>query len=113
MESVQLLIPIEPKEFWLQLRAIVEEVVSSKGLIHHAHHREERPLLKAKEVCEIFQISKPTIYEWLKQGKLISVKIQSRRFFHWKDVERLIEENKVFLTNPEPSGNGRVKTEVR
>jgi excisionase family DNA binding protein len=95
MENVQMLVPMEPKAFWQQLRTIVEQVVAeSKQLVQPDKHT-ERPLLKAKEVCEIFQISKPTIYEWLKQGKIKSVKIQSRRYFHWKDVEELIQKSKV------------------
>lgn len=32
MENVQLLILIEPKEFWRQLRCIVEEGVSEKRM---------------------------------------------------------------------------------
>lgn len=95
MENVQVLIPVEPKEFWRQLKAIVEEAVqqTSQSLPENKH--QERPLLKATEICEIFHISKPTIYDWLKQGKIKSVKIQSRRYFHWKDVEELIEKSKV------------------
>ena len=98
MEHVQVLIPIEPKEFWQQLKVIVEEAVAQKKDVNPAFNHSERPLLKAREVCEIFQISKPTIYDWLKQGKITSVKIQSRRYFHWKDVENLIEQSKVNIS---------------
>ena len=95
MENVQMLVPMEPKAFWQQLKTIVEQVVAESRLDRGAEKHSERPLLKAKEVCEIFQISKPTIYDWLKQGKIKSVKIQSRRYFHWKDVEELIQKSKV------------------
>jgi excisionase family DNA binding protein len=102
MERVQLLIPIEPNEFWQQLKVIVEEAVSQKSVASPHNNHVERPLLKAKEVCEIFQISKPTIYDWLKKGRLNSVKIQSRRFFRWKDVEGLIESNKESVFSSQP-----------
>jgi len=95
MENVQMLVPMEPKAFWQQLRTIVEQVVAENKLEAPVDKHTERPLLKTKEVCEIFHISKPTIYEWLKQGKIKSVKIQSRRYFHWKDVEELIQQSKV------------------
>ncbi len=95
MENVQMLLPVEPKEFWRHLRSIVEEVVIDSRRIPVRDTHSERPLLKTKEVCEIFHISKPTVYEWLKQGKIKSVKIQSRRYFHWKDVEELIHQSKV------------------
>ena len=94
MENVQILLPIDPQAFWKQMKQIVEQVVNESEL-RAPHKRTERPLLKTKEVCEIFHISKPTIYEWLKQGKIKSVKIQSRRYFHWKDVEELIQQSKV------------------
>jgi len=95
MENVQMLVPMEPKAFWQQLKRIVEEVVAESHKETQSGKHSERPLLKATEVCEIFHISKPTIYEWLKQGKIKSVKIQSRRYFHWHDVEELISMSKV------------------
>ena len=95
MENVQMLVPMEPKAFWLQLKTIVEQVVSESKKEFSANNHNDKPLLKASQVCEILHISKPTIYEWLKQGKIKSVKIQSRRYFHWKDLEELIQQSKV------------------
>ena|SRR5665213_18744 len=95
MENVQMLVPMEPNAFWQQLKAIVEQVIAESKQEAPVDKHTERPLLKAKEVCEIFHISKPTIYDWLKQGKIKSVKIQSRRYFHWKDVDELIKKSEV------------------
>ena len=95
MENVQMLLPMEPKAFWCQLRSIVEEVVMESRPETPGDIHAKRPLLKAKEVCEIFHVSKPTLYDWLKQGRITSIKIQSRRYFHWKDVEELIQQSKV------------------
>ena len=94
MENVQMLLPIEPQAFWQQMKEIVEQVINESKLQTASKHT-ERPLLKVKEVCEIFHVSKPTLYDWLKQGKIKSVKIQSRRYFMWRDVEELIQENRV------------------
>lgn len=96
MENVQMLVPMEPQAFWRQLRAIVEEVVIESKRQAPVDKHIERPLLKVAQVCEIFHVTKPTLYDWLKQGKLKSVKIQSRRYFHWEDVEKLIQQSKVF-----------------
>ena len=94
---MQMLFPMEPSEFWRKLKEIVEEVVMDHS--HHeitlAEHRAKRPLLKVAEVCSIFQISKPTLYEWMHEGKLQSVLIGSRRFFRWADIEQLIDDSKV------------------
>lgn len=97
MENVQMLFPMEPAEFWNHLKTIVEEVVNQKNdSISKPISVQDSPLkklLKAKEVCEFFQVSKPTIYEWLKQGKLKSIKIESRRYFLWEDIEELIQRS--------------------
>jgi excisionase family DNA binding protein len=97
MENVQMLFPMEPVEFWSHLKTIIEEVVDQKNSPISKQTSVQDPplkkLLKAKEVCELFQVSKPTIYEWLKQGKLKSIKIESRRYFLWEDIEDLIQRS--------------------
>ncbi len=102
MNNVQILVPMEPNAFWEQLRTIVVEVVAEGKKHPPVDNQTERPLLKATEVCDIFKVSKPTLYEWLKQGKMKSVKIQSRRYFHWNDVEELINTSKVNFLNGRP-----------
>ena len=99
MADPQILFPMEPKEFWLKLKLIVEEVVIEHNktipLLHALDRNAQRPLLKASEVCAIFKISKPTLYDWMSQGKLPSVKIESRRYFKHEDIEALIETSKI------------------
>jgi excisionase family DNA binding protein len=105
MSDVQMLFPMEPKEFWRQLKALVEEVVEQKNSSNAKQTSIEnsppKRLLKAKEVCALFQVSKPTVYEWLKQGKLKSIKIESRRYFLWQDIEELIRNSKSMPGNTE------------
>ena len=67
-----------------------KDFISKQNSVHDPPLKK---LLKAKEVCELFQVSKPTIYEWLKQGKLKSIKIESRRYFLWQDIEELIQRS--------------------
>lgn len=102
MENVQMLFPIEPKEFWRRLKAIVEEAVEQKGKTGSTNPSDkhaDRPLLKATELCEIFKVSKPTIYDWIKQGKLKSIKVESRRYFLWQDIEELIKSSRPAVTS--------------
>jgi excisionase family DNA binding protein len=97
MSEAQMLFPIEPKEFWQKLKAIVEQVV-----IEHTNFSgatggskiHQRPLLKAVEVCATLRISKPTLYQWMNSGKLPSIKIESRRYFKWEDVQKLVESSR-------------------
>ncbi len=98
MNETPMLFPITPSEFWKQIRTTIrttiEEVVSEKlneqNLSQISSHLPEKALLKASDVCEIFQVSKPTLYEWLKQNKLKSFKIKSRRYFSRADIDAVI-----------------------
>ena len=99
MAEVQMLFPMDPKEFWQKLKAIVEQVIIEHSnqvpLLQALDKNAQKPLLKANEVCAIFKISKPTLYDWMNQGKLPSIKIESRRFFRSEDIEKLIEESRI------------------
>lgn len=95
MQETPMLFPVTPTEFWKQIKMLMEEVVEQK-LNHSSQkqlsqlYRQEKPLLKVAEVCEIFQISKPTLYEWMKEDKLKSFKVKSRRYFLRADIEAMI-----------------------
>ncbi len=99
MSDVQMLFPMEPKEFWQKLKAIVEQVViehnNQPPVLDNSDPGNLRPLLKVNEVCAIFKISKPTLYEWMEQGKIPSIKIETRRFFRHADIENLIESSVI------------------
>ncbi len=94
MQETPMLFPITPTEFWKQIRITIDEVVAEKlsqQLSLHANpHLPEKALLKAIDVCKIFQVSRPTLYEWMKQKKLKSFKIKSRRYFSRTDIEAVI-----------------------
>jgi excisionase family DNA binding protein len=101
MGDVQMLFPMEPKEFWQKLKAIVEQVVIEHSnavlKLNEIDRNSQRPLLKVNEVCAILKITKPTLYEWMNQGRLESVKIHTRRYFKSEDVEKLIESSRSKL----------------
>ncbi len=96
MQETPMLFPIAPTEFWKQIKTTIEEVVSEKlsqQITNQPNsHLPEKALLKATDVCTIFQVSKPTLYEWLKQKKLKSFKIKSRRYFSREDIEAVIRQ---------------------
>ena len=92
-----ILFPYDPEQFWQSIRQIVrEEVINAEkqkpvptkyetpGLTY-------KPLYKIAEVCSLFQISKPTIYDWVRHGKLKPFKIRSRVYFLWQDIDRLMK----------------------
>jgi len=94
MNETPMLFPITPSEFWKQIKIIIENVIAEKLSQQKFSQTNsllpEKALLKVSDVCDIFQISKPTLYEWLKQEKLKSFKIHSRRYFTRTDIDDLI-----------------------
>ena len=102
MQETPMLFPITPTEFWKQIRTAIDEVVTEKLSqqlpLQTNPHLPEKALLKASDVCEIFQVSRPTLYEWLKQKKLKSFKIKSRRYFSRTDIEAIINGHDLTIT---------------
>ena len=102
MQETPLLFPITPTEFWKQIRTTIDEVVaerlSQQTLLQTNSHLPEKALLKATDVCKIFQVSRPTLYEWIKQKKLKSFKIKSRRYFSRTDIEAVINGHGASIT---------------
>ena len=102
LNETPMLFPIAPAEFWKQIRSTIEDVVKeniNQSFPPRTDHLPEKALLKASDVCAIFQVSKPTLYEWLRQGKLKSFKIKSRRYFLRTDIEAMIRSQEDVNTN--------------
>ena len=96
--SVPILIPFEQEEFWSQIRSIIREEVERgqkeqpvQNSIMETPGLTEKPLYKIQEICSLFKITKPTIYDWIKHGKLKRVKIRSRVYFLGSDVRQLMQ----------------------
>jgi len=93
------LFPFAPEEFWKIMRQIIrEEIMSAEKSKPVTSDYETpgmtyKPLFKIPEVCKLFQVSKPTIYDWIRQGKLKPYKIQSRVYFLWQDIQQLLHPN--------------------
>ena len=103
LNETPMLFPMAPAEFWKQIRSTIEDVV--KENINRSFqppstdHLPEKALLKASDVCAVFQVSKPTLYDWLRQDKLKSFKIKSRRYFLRADIEAMIKKHLEVTVN--------------
>jgi excisionase family DNA binding protein len=91
------LFPYDPQQYWEQLRLMIREEIQKaekqKGpaITYETAGLTYKPLYKMIEVCKLFQVSRPTIYEWIKDGKLKPYKIRSRVYFLWDDIEGLLK----------------------
>lgn len=96
--AVPILIPFEPEEFWQQIRLIIREEVARNqetkpvsDSLMEIPGLTEKPLFKMEEICNLFKVTKPTIYDWIKHGKLRRVKIRSRVYFLGSEIKQLME----------------------
>jgi hypothetical protein len=93
------LFPYEPEEYWKKMRQIIQEEIRELGNkqkqvpvnTFQTPGLDYKPLYKIAEVCLLFHVTKPTIYDWIKHGKLKPFKIRSRVYFLWDDIRQLIQ----------------------
>lgn len=94
------LIPYEPVEFWEEVRKIIREEIKQAGSFKKEtpppdlgppSGLTEKPLYKITEVCALFNISRTTVHEWVKEGRLRKIKVSSRVFFLGTDIRKIIQ----------------------
>lgn len=97
MQPTPMLFPYEPEKFWQSIRQIIREEVAQlekqrpESASYQTSGMTYKPLYKIAEVCALFNVTKPTIYDWIRHGKLKPFKIRSRVFFLWQDIQQLIQ----------------------
>lgn len=84
-------------QFWQQVRVIIrEELFAGKSnptaIVNEAGSLLHKPVYKIAEVCELFQITRQTVYDWIRMGKLKRYKIRSRVFFLRNEVWQLFQQ---------------------
>lgn len=95
--ATPMLFPFEPAQFWQSLRQIIREEIAQADTAQPVAPTYKtpgltyKPLYKIGEVCTIFQVTRPTIYDWIKHGKLKPYKVRSRVYFLWNDIQQLIQ----------------------
>lgn len=96
-----MLFPVDPEKFWQQVRLVIREelqvkekndspknVYETPGLLY-------KPVYKIREVCELFQVTRQTVHDWIRVGKLKRYKVRSRVFFLKDEIWQLFkQENK-------------------
>lgn len=96
LQTTPILFPYNPELYWHEIRKIIREEVNNleKQKVQETSYETPgltyKPLYKISEVCSLFHISKPTIYDWVKHGKLKPYKIRSRVYFLWQDIQQLL-----------------------
>ena len=76
-----------------RFKELIREVVRDE--IAQVNHTETEDLIKAQEVCEYLQVSKVTLYKWLKQGKVTGYHLGTRLFFKKSEIENSLKKKEV------------------
>lgn len=93
-----MLFPYEPEQFWQQMQQLIREEIErfDKTKINAVSELTEtpgltqKPLYKINEVCSLFRVTKPTVYDWIKHGKLRPFKMRSRLYFLGNEIHSLL-----------------------
>lgn len=91
--EVPMLLPYEPKVFWTMFRQIIQEEIGKLPIAEPKLETEvagltKKPLYKTDEICRMFNVSRTTIHEWVKTGKLRKIKVRSRVYFLSNDIQQ-------------------------
>ncbi|MHC1705193.1 MAG: helix-turn-helix domain-containing protein [Tenuifilaceae bacterium] len=80
------LLQVQDEEtFFLKVRKIVkEELTNSKGQTQE--NRSSIPYIKADEVMQLLQVSRPTIDDWVDKGFFKKYKVNSRTFYNRDEI---------------------------
>ena len=86
--------PFGSDQFWQQVRIVIrEELFAGKNslttIVNEADSLLHKPVYKMAEVCELLQITRQTVYDLIKIGKLKHYKIRSRVFFLRDEIWQL------------------------
>lgn len=94
-DDTPILVPMEPDDFWAQIRGIIREEIGSLEQKSEARQEvvgiKQKPFYDMSEVRVLFnKISRTTVYEWIKDGKLKPKKMKGKLYFLWCDIEKMM-----------------------
>ena len=99
-----MLFPCEPGAFLDSIRQIVREETARRqeqptlqSQSYSTPGMAAKPLYKLAEVCAMFQVTKPAIYDWIRHGKFKPFKVRSRVFFYGRTSRRCYPRTKTIF----------------
>lgn len=93
-----MLFPFDPDQFWQCVRLIIREELlvkekrDSPKLVYETPGLLYKPVYKIAEVCELFQVTRQTVNDWVRIGKLRKYKVRSRVFFLKNEIWQLFQQ---------------------
>lgn len=91
-----MLFPYEPEQFWKSMRQMIRKEVAQAETpkpgapVYETPGLTYKPCTKLPKYVPFSMLTKPTIYDWIRHGKLKPFKIRSRVYFLWQDIQQLL-----------------------
>ncbi len=82
----------DPDDLLKEFRKIIKEELSETR--KEDTTSEETPYIKIDAVCKILQISKPTVYQWIRDGIIKIYKVSSRTYFNKEEILDFLKSQK-------------------
>jgi excisionase family DNA binding protein len=99
-QGMPMLFPYDPAQYWEQVRKIIREEIAAINHLRDAPANSYetpgltyKPLYSMDEIALMFGVSKPTLYDWTKHGKLKPVKIRRRVYYLHTDIQQLLRSD--------------------
>lgn len=79
-------------EFFNKIRKVIKEELSENK--KEKSSEKKSPFIKIDEVCKILQVSKPTVYQWVKKELVKIYKVSSRTYFNKDEILNFLNSQK-------------------
>ena len=89
MNNNKPLYSLTQKEFFEEM----EKRFPKLELDEKKHLAEDEPFIKIDEVCKIFNVSKVTVFTWIKKGIIPCHRMNSRLYFKRSEVLEAMKKN--------------------
>ena len=90
--STQLYAIKDAEELLDKFREIIKEEITKNA--KEPSDFKESPFIKIDEVCKILQVTKPTIYQWVKKDLINIYKVSSRSYFNKEEILDFLKSQK-------------------
>ncbi|WP_037361425.1 helix-turn-helix domain-containing protein [Asinibacterium sp. OR53] len=74
-----------------ETKALKDEIVSLKSLLKN----QPKDFYQIADLMELFGVTRATIHNWVKEGKLLKHKLGGKVLFKREDINKLIELSKI------------------
>ena len=78
--------------FIKEVKQLKNEVASLRGQLSDG----DNTMYTIEDLCKLFNVTKATVHNWVKAGKLIKYKLGARSLFKREEVEKFINYSKSY-----------------